>query len=629
MERPVLPLSVTLHRSTALEIDLVGDVMTKTHRSVAITVLTVPLALMACDHSSSGSPVQVVPGTAAQTPAQPPPQKQPPAVDVQVHPAMTPVDPAAFIVKCDPPEVDFGEIPTGDVGIKMIKLVNTGDKPMTIVTHRVTCGCTALELPPNTVLAPKEVKEVKVQLSGGITPGPLVGKKVTFVVEGQPDLDLMLRASAVSFVTQEPESIGPSLDADGKLTSPTGKITLKSRDNHPFKIVSMTPPVVTEFSQQAKPAHEITLDWQKFQDLGILGKAMFYFDHPKCSSLMAKVEFPPEWITAAQEKLRANMPTNTAPVIQPVDPNTLLQEQIKQGQNDEILKRIAAGELDVNTRDGQGVPMLSHAAKAANVDLVRALIKAKADVEATDKAGRTPLMHAAMSKNVETVQILIDAGASVSTRDTIGGTALTWASGFGDAASVKELLDAGSDVEVVGRITGWTPLIWASGFGDPKSIKLLVDLGANVEVTDQLEGATPLIHAARTGKIESIAALVAAGAKLENKDFNGKTPFLAAAANSGGDAPKVKALIDAGADIHATDNRGYNALQLARKRTDARAPDVVALLQPLLASETPEDPNTPARPAAASAKPATPAQATGTPDPAKPGASGVNGGHGG
>ncbi len=628
--------------------------MTKTHRSVAITLcLSVPMVLAGCDNSTGGTTAQVVPVSQQAPPAQPQapelsqtptasPQKtkdqaqdtlHPPATP-QPHPSMTPVDPASFIVKCDPATVDFGEIPTGDVGIKTLKIVNTGDKPMTITTHRVTCGCTQLALAPNTVLAPKEVKEVEVKLSGGVTPGPLMGKKITFVVEGQPELDVVLQASAVSFVVQEPASIGPTFGTDGQLTSPEGKITLRSRDDQPFKIVSMTPPVILDFPQEAKAVHEITLPWEKFRDLhAVLGKAMFYLDHPKCQSVMAKIDFPPEWISEAQAALQAartNLDT-TAPVIQPADPNVLLQEQIKQGQNDQILARIASGELDVNTRDGQGVPMLSHAAKAGNVDLVRALLKAKADVEGTDNAGRTPIMHAAMSKNVEAVQVLVDAGASVSTRDTIGGTALTWASGFGDAASVKELLDAGSDVEIVGRITGWTPLIWASGFGDPNSIKLLVDIGANIEVADQLEGATPLIHASRTGKVDGIKALLAAGAKLENKDYNGKTPLLAAAANSGGDAPKVKTLIDGGANIHATDNRGYNALQLARKRTDARAVDVIALLQPLLASETPEDPSTPANPAAASAKPAAaPAQATGVAPAAadKPG-TGANGGHGG
>jgi ankyrin repeat protein len=626
--------------------------MTKIHRFVTITLcLSTPLVLSACDNSTGGSTAASVQPVSQQTPAEAPakpaapptaekapakgdPAVTPPEAKAHSHPVSTPVDPAAFIVKCDPPELDFGEIPTGDSSQRMVKLVNTSDKPMTIKTHRVTCGCTALELPANTVLGPHEVKEVKVQLNPNVTVGPMVGKKVTFVIEGQPDMELPLKATAVSFVMQEPAVITPEANPDGKLK-------LKSRDGKPFRIVSMQPPIVTEFAPEAAVEHEITINWEKYREHGILGKPMLFFDHPKCQSLQAKIEFSEEerrlaqdkWNRERAERQKEAIAAGNTPVVQPIDPTALLQQQIKEGRNEEVLKRIASGDLDVNTRDNQGVPVLSHTAKAGNVELLKALINAKADVEATDNAGRTPLMHAAMSKNVEAVRALLDAGASVSARDTIGGTALTWACGFGDAFSVKELLDAGSDVEVIGRVTGWTPVIWASGFGDPASIKPLIELGANVEVADQLEGATPLIHAARTGKVEGIRALIEAGAKLENKDYNGKTPLLSAAATSGGDATKVKTLIEAGANIHATDNRGYNALQLARKRTDPRAADVIAVLQPLLAAETPEDPNVPAKASAATEKPANaPAQATGAAAPAgetAPGANGAEGNHGG
>ncbi len=562
----------------------------------------------------------------AQDPAsakQAPPTKAPPAEPVDradappVKPIpgqvpVQPVDPAAFIVKVDPTEVDFGEIPTGDVGAKMIKLINTGDKPMTITTHRVTCGCTALELAPNTVLAPKEVKEVKVQLNGGASPGPLHGKKVTFVIEGQPELEVALKATAVSYVTQEPASISPEQNPDGKLV-------LKSRDGSKFHIISMQPPLVTEFSKDAAAEHEVVIDWAKYRDMGISRKTVFYFDHPKCQSLMANIVFSQEEIIKAQEEYRKKqlaagengevIPNPQQPQQPALDANALMAQMIQQGRNDEVLKKIAEG-LDVNSRDQQGLCLLSVAAKFGNVDLMKALINAKADINSTDNAGRTPLMHAGTSKNAETVRLLLDKGASLTSRDTIGGTALTWASGFGDAASVKELLDAGADVEIVGLVTGWTPLIWASGFGDPAVIPLLVGLGANIEVADFLEGATPMIHAARTGKVESIQALLKAGAKLETPDLNGNTPLLSAAKNSGGDAVKVKALLDAGANVHAKDNRGMNALALARKRTDPRGPDVVALLQPLLGAETPTDAVAPAAASNTGAAPQAPAAAS-------------------
>ena len=261
----------------------------------------------------------------AQTPAQTPPIAPLPTKPVSTPPThapvpaqQQPVDPASIVVKVDPSVIDFGEIPTGDVGARMVKLINTADRPMTIVTHRVTCGCTALDLAPNTVLGPKEVKEVKVQLNGGATPGPLAGKKVTFVIEGQPEVEVTLSAMAVSFVTQEPASLSPDANADGK-------VTLKSRDGTKFRILSMQPPLITEFPQEPAAEHVVQIDWAKYREMGISRKTVFYFDHPKCQNLMAKIEFPPDWIQEAQQKMRAQAPvTNPPAVVTPTDPNLLL-----------------------------------------------------------------------------------------------------------------------------------------------------------------------------------------------------------------------------------------------------------------------------------------------------------------
>lgn len=589
------------------------------------------LFLTACDQSANQSGANVVPANyqTAQAPTQAPPpvpQAQPQVPPVKQAPppapAPQPIDPASFVVKLDVSEVDFGEIPTGDVGSRTVKLINTSDHPATIVTHRVTCGCTALDLAPNFVMGPKEVKEVKIQLNGGPTAGELHGKKVTFVIEGQPELELPLKAKAVSFVMQEPAIVTPETNADGK-------ITLKSRDGTPFRILSMQPPLITEFPKEPSAEHNLTIDWNKYREQGISRKVVFYFDHPKCQSLMANVQFSQEEMIKEQERIRQTKVDNAGnqaipnpEVVQPMpmDPAAQLAQMIQQGRNDEIIKKIGEG-MDVNTRDAQGLSLLSVAGKFGNVELMKVLINAKADIDSTDNSGRTPLMHAGTSKNAEAVQVLLDRGASVTARDSIGGTALTWASGFGDAASVKELLDAGADVEVVGRITGWTPIIWAAGFGDPATIPLLAGLGANIEIADFLEGATPLIHAARTGRVEGIQALLKAGAKIDTPDLNGNTPLLAAAKNSGGDAAKVQALLAAGANVHAKDNRGLNALQLARKRTDPRGPDVIKVLEPLLAAETPSETVAPAAASNTPAPTGTPAPAGDGHDHSKPGSS--------
>ena len=509
-------------------------------------------------------------------PGQPPPQG--PVSTVQ-------------IVKADPAEVDLGDIPTNDSKTGKVHLVNTGDKQMTILSARPSCGCTALKFQPNTVIEAGAALDIDVQMNGGARPGPLHGKVVTFVVEGQPEVVVQLKAQAVSFVTSEPATLDP-------VSMPEGKFVLKSVDNQPFRIMSTMPAVIDNLDKEAKAEHTLNVSWDKFREVGISRQLVIYLDHPKCQQVFMNVNFSQEEMTAHAQKLQQQREKNNkalgnpnpdaAPVVQAqLDPDTLLVNMIKEGRNSEVLQKLQTG-LDVNYRDSSGASLLSLAAKHGNADLVKALIATgKIDINGTDNAGRTALMHAATAKGPEALQVLLDAGATMTTRDALGGTALWWAAMQGPAANVTELVDKGADVEIVGTVTGWTPLMVAAGFGEPGSIESLLAAHASVEAADMLEGATPLIHAARTGKIDNIKALLKHGANLENPDRNGNTPLLACAKTSGGDAEKVKFLIEAGANIHAKDNRGLNALELARKRTDIRAPDVIAILEPLLGSETP------------------------------------------
>lgn len=547
------------------------------------------------------TPPRAVPVPPPTDPIDPTDPHSPPAA---ATPQLKQLAEGEVFVQVEPKEIDMGDVPTNDTKKATFAVINTSDTPRTIVKISTSCGCTIVKnFSPNTVVAPQEKLELEVQLSGGSRPGPIHGKTVTVNVEGQPPVIVQLKGQAISLVTLEPATLDPE-------TMPEGKFKLKAADGQPFRIMSAQPAVIEGYDKESKAEHELTMSWDKFREIGVRRQTVVYLDHPKCQQVLIPVNFKQEEVAAAaarEAELRRQQrgindenvpgedgvkPDPNLPRAQPMaDPDATLANLVKDGKNDEVLKRIATG-LDVNHRvnhaDAKNAPLLSLAAKHGNVELIQALLATKkAEIEAADAAGRTPLMHAAQSKNAQAVRALLDAGANVSTRDTLNGTALSWAAGFGNAACVKELVSAKSDVEVVGSITGWTPLLWAVGFGEFESIEPLLDAGANIEVADYIQGATPLIFAARTGKLEAIQILLERGARLETADHNGNTPFLAAAGNSGGTAEKVKALIDAGANIHAKDNRGLNALQVARKRTDIRAADVIKVLEPLLGSETP------------------------------------------
>ncbi len=76
------------------------------------------------------------------TPSTPAPDAPKPQPQIQPQISPTPVPPPSaatpqnFIVKAEPNEIDMGEIPTNDTGKGQVKLVNTGDKPMTIQSAR-------------------------------------------------------------------------------------------------------------------------------------------------------------------------------------------------------------------------------------------------------------------------------------------------------------------------------------------------------------------------------------------------------------------------------------------------------------------------------------------------------------
>ncbi|MCP3902482.1 MAG: DUF1573 domain-containing protein [Planctomycetes bacterium] len=483
-------------------------------------------------------------------------------------------------VVIEPKKLDLGQIPTNDAKSAFVRLVNNGETPRTVLDCKTSCGCTTANCAKGTVLQPGEEMEVEIKLSGGARTTKL-NKTVTFIVSDQPPLQLPVSGNAVAFVTMTPDALDPTRNADGKLV-------LKSIDDQPFTIKSMYPPVIEEFDTTPKSQHELTLSWEKWEELGPRStKLLFHLDHPKCLKTYGSVS-----PAAVASRNPAAGPTGrkpptggTRPPAVSATPRHDLDQLLSNKKTDDVLALITDGELEINAMDASGQTPLIKAARWGNPDVIEALLDESADISMGDKIGRTPLMYAAQSKNVEAVRVLLDSGANVNDRDQIGNTPLCWGAGFGDAESVKELIEAGSQVDVAGALTGFTPLIWASGFGDAESVRLLVEAGANIEATDVMQGATPLMNAARTGGPENVQMLLEAGASIEARDKDGKTTLLIAASNAGADADMIGLLVEAGADLTAKTNNGEDAYDLARKRTDLRADGVVAALKEAMGKE--------------------------------------------
>ena len=481
------------------------------------------------------------------------------------------------VITATPASIELGEFSTAETKAGAVTLTNTSDAAVTVRSAKASCGCTTADFKRNTVLGPGESTEVTVRMRGGPS-ARVLNKTVTFTIDGYPQLKVPIKGKSILYVDMKPTKIGTQLNPDGK-------IVLESIDGKPFKITSVSPPVIEGIVDEAKARHEVKINWERFHNEAQNARLTFFYDHPKCDQFYTIVSLTREERTKLNEKIRgaktkplpSGSTANAGPQQPPVVRNVDLVTLVNGGDTAGVKKRLEAGE-SVNSADSNGLSLLALAGKEGNVEMITLLLDNDADIDIRDRVGRTPLMHAGTSRNVEAIRLFIDRGADVNARDSFIGGPLAWTSGFGTAESVQDLLDAGAQVETVSGATGYTPLIWAAGFGDAESVPMLLEAGANIEAKGSIEGNTALMHAAKTGKIESLHSMLKTKANKEAKNSMGQTALLVSAGHPAGSVEKIKALLDAGCDITVVDNNGRTVLTLASARTDVGAGAVVALL---------------------------------------------------
>jgi ankyrin repeat protein len=259
------------------------------------------------------------------------------------------------------------------------------------------------------------------------------------------------------------------------------------------------------------------------------------------------------------------------------------------------------------------------AALFGTTDEVRNLVKSGADVNAVAKpSGITPLMCAA--HNPAKAAILLSAGADVNARTDGGHTALLLAADYdGAGETVEMLLDRDPDVNArsVAPVPINTAIARAAMRGDVEMIIMLLGRGAtlnDLEKSDLGEGSaaflvsvirgdtnlasfllergagvetrfagrvapqgsTPLMCAAWWGFPEMVKLLLRHGASLEERDSEGLTALMyAAAAKDRGNTEVLEILLAAGADANARTPLGESALSLVEFYGKQRAAEVL------------------------------------------------------
>jgi hypothetical protein len=440
------------------------------------------------------------------------------------------------VVIPEPAEIDLGRVHTSTKPVPaVLTLRNTGDQPMKLIDAKTSCGCTTAKVPRGEFIAPGGTAEIEVKVSPGLTSQPNFHKNITIKIEGQSDLVVGVKAEVVAYVVMEPDQIDPA-------TIESTPIVIRSIDDQPFKLVSMTPELAVLPTEPAT-RHEVMIDRVKYDAMGMRKMITFAIDHPKCETVQGRFKTAPRSVTLGDQDA-VGPDGHPLPVRDAMSAGHEVISIVSRGDLAGLAALIEKG-TNLEVLDSTGATPIIIAAKTGNIEMIDALAKAGAKLEAHDRAGRTALSHATWSGKPEAVKALIDLGANVNAKDETGGTPIYWAAGERGSAEATALLLAAKADTTIPNLFGFTPMIWAAGYGSPEQVAAMVKGGADVNQPGGPDERAPLAFAAQFKTAES-----------------------------------VKLLLEAGADVNAKDKNGLTALDVARSREATQtAKDIIALLE--------------------------------------------------
>lgn len=234
------------------------------------------------------------------------------------------------------------------------------------------------------------------------------------------------------------------------------------------------------------------------------------------------------------------------------------------------------------TAEGSAVRWALYTGSAA---LVRELVKLGFSPDGLSERSDTPaLVAAAANRQWKLLETLLECGANPAARDRQGRTLLHRLAGHEGIPGIADrLLSTGRLPLDVRDEKGTTPAMVAADEGRTDILAVFREHGFDEALYDE-RGRTVAHHAAMSGSIESVRFCVEAGLNLEARDFDGRTPILAALSPDARGSGETSALIldilcRAGARLEPMDVFGENLAHLAVRRKN---PDVAvwAALQP-------------------------------------------------
>ena len=217
-------------------------------------------------------------------------------------------------------------------------------------------------------------------------------------------------------------------------------------------------------------------------------------------------------------------------------------------------------------KNGEGVTLIMYAAEGGLTDFIATLIKDGHDINEQDKEGKTALWYvkSSVSENdPKTFDFLVKNGANVNILNNEGYTFLhsLVRDYFGvltdDISFIKHVAESGSDLKTK-NLRG-DSLLFTATHKTRKLVEFFINKGLNVNEKNN-EGKTPFLEASR-GSIESLEIcklLISKGANIKLTDNNGENALMHASTN---DTTEVlEYLLEKGLDINALNKEGQNIL---------------------------------------------------------------------
>lgn len=257
-------------------------------------------------------------------------------------------------------------------------------------------------------------------------------------------------------------------------------------------------------------------------------------------------------------------------------------EELDEGAVAELLQEL--GPLGLCCRDAEGRTPLLAACSAGGLGLVRMLLEGGASADDIDEEGRGLALLTAESGSCELLTYLLEQGLvdltecaedgstallcaagapednlqmvsyllegpsgalatpSWEERDDRGANALLVAAEAGAVAVARELLRRGASLDITDE-NGCGVLHYAAAAGSIPMMQFCIkELGIAADARDN-DGDTPMLIAAHEGHVEAIEWLLKNGSSLQERNADGMSAALAAAAGEQGDVLKALARI--------------------------------------------------------------------------------------